>query len=74
MTKTMKIELDIKSMDNIGEFTKERLERYTEIFTVLIEKGALDGVRGGKAIIHFDPLGIFQAVQLDYSPWRRRKN
>lgn len=69
----MKITLDIKSMDNVGEFTPQRLTRYEEIFNVLIEKGCLDGVRGGRVMIHFDPNGIFQAVQLDYSPWRRRK-
>lgn len=51
-----------------------QLERYKEIFAVLIEKGALDGVRGGSAIIHFDAQGVFQGVQLDYWPWRRRKN
>ena len=69
----MKITLDIKNMDNVGAFTPERLAKYEEIVSVLIEKGCLDGVRGGKAIIHFDPNGVFQAVQLDYSPWRRRK-
>lgn len=69
----MKIVLDIKSMDNVGEFTPERLSRYEEIFNVLIEKGCLDGVRGGRASIHFDADGRFMMVNLDYSPWRRRK-
>lgn len=69
----MKIELDIKNMDNVGEFTPERLAKYEEIFGVLIEKGCLDGVRGGRASIHFDSLGTFMQVSLDYSPWRRRK-
>lgn len=53
--------------------TDERLKKYEEIFTVLIEKGALDGIRGGSAIIHFDSDGVFQGVELDYWPWRRRK-
>lgn len=69
----MKIELDIKNMDNVGEFTPARLARYKEIFEVLIEKGCLDGVKGGRAMIHFDALGTFMQVSLDYSPWRRRK-
>lgn len=54
--------------------TQERINKYVEIFTILIEKGALDGIRGGSAIIHFDSDGVFQGVELDYWPWRRRKN
>lgn len=69
----MKITLDIKSMENVGEFTDERLSRYKEIFEVLVEKGCLDGVRGGRVSIHFDADGRFMMVNLDYSPWRRRK-
>ena len=53
--------------------TQERIDKYVEIFTILIEKGALDGIRGGSAIIHFDSDGVFQGVELDYWPWRRRK-
>ena len=53
--------------------TQERIDKYVEIFTILIEKGALDGIRGGSAIIHFDSEGVFQGVELDYWPWRRRK-
>jgi len=53
--------------------TQERIDKYVEIFTILIEKGALDGVRGGSTIIHFDSDGVFQGVELDYWPWRRRK-
>lgn len=51
----------------------EQMQKYTEIFSVLIAKGALDGVRGGQAIIHFDADGSFQGVQLSYWPWRRRR-
>ncbi len=53
--------------------TTEQMQKYTEILSVLISKGCLDGVRGGSSIIHFDANGIFQGVQLDYWPWRRRK-
>ena len=54
--------------------TQERIDRYVEIFTILIEKGALDGVRGGSTIIHFDGDGVFQGIELDYWPYRKRKN
>ena len=52
--------------------TDERLAKYIEIFTVLIEKGALDGVRGGSTLIHFDGDGNFMGIQLSYWPWKRR--
>lgn len=64
----MKIEIKIEGV------TKEQMEKYTEILTVLIDKGALDGVKGGKAILHFDGEGSFMGVELDYWPWRRRKD
>lgn len=64
----MKIDIRIEGA------TKEQMERYTEIFAVLLDKGALDGVKGGSTILHFDGDGRFQGVELDYWPWRRRKN
>ena len=63
----MKIEIKIEGA------TKEQMEKYTEILTVLISKGALDGVKGGKTILHFDGEGNFMGVELSYMPWRRRK-
>ena len=63
----MNIELKVEGATN------EQIEKYKEIFAVLIEKGALDGIRGGSAVIHFDAACTFQGVQLDYWPWRRRK-
>ena len=62
----MKVQIQIEGA------TKEQMEKYTEIFTVLLAKGALDGVKGGKTILHFDGEGNFMACQLDYTPWRRR--
>lgn len=53
--------------------SSEQIEKYKQIFSVLIEKGALDGVRGGQAIIHFDADTNFMGVQLSYWPWKRRK-
>jgi len=54
--------------------TPDEIVKYTEILTILLEKGALDGVKGGSTILHFDGQGIFQGVELDYWPWRRRKS
>lgn len=63
----MKIELNI---EGIG---KEETLKYQEILVALISSGGLSGVKGGKTIIHFDAEGIFQGIELDYWPWRRRK-
>jgi hypothetical protein len=51
----------------------EYVQRYKEIFTALISSGGLTGVKGGKTILHFDQDGVFQGVELNYWPWRRRK-
>ena len=53
--------------------TKEETDKYLEIFHVLLSSGGLSGVKGGKTILHFDAEGIFQGVELDYWPWRKRK-
>ena len=68
----MKIVLDIKSLDNVGDLTPEKLAKFVEIFEVLIEKGALTGIKGGCVKIHFSAEGMFMGVELDYWPWRRR--
>jgi len=59
---------------NIEGNTQEETEKYLEIFQVLLKSGGLSGVKGGKTIIHFDAEGIFQGVELDYWPWRRKKH
>ena len=43
-----------------------------EIISLLIEKGALLGVKGGATKIHFDNEAVFQGIQYDYWPYRRR--
>lgn len=53
--------------------TQEEVDRYVEIFYALLQSGGLSGVKGGKTILHFDGEGIFQGIELDYWPWRRRK-
>lgn len=43
-----------------------------EIMAALIACGGLTGVKSGKTIIHFNADGVFQHIQLDYVPWKRR--
>lgn len=68
----MQLTLTIKNTENIP--TNPDIERYSEIVSALISSGGLDGVKGGQAILHFSPDGTFMGVQLDYWPWRRRKD
>lgn len=63
----MRIELKVEGK------TPQEIARYIEILGVMLEKGALDGVKGGSTVLHFDKDGVFQQLQLDYSPWKRRR-
>ena len=58
----------------IQGISSEDTLKYQEILVALISCGGLSGVKGGKTIIHFDADGIFQGIELDYWPWRRRKD
>ena len=49
----------------------EETERCREIIRLLFVHGAFS-VRGGKVIMHFDPLGLLDAIQLDITKWRRK--
>ena len=69
----MKIEMELKNLENIGYVTKERLDKFREIFEALIVSGGLSGVRSGQTIIHFDHEGVFQGIELSYWPWRKRR-
>jgi hypothetical protein len=62
-----KIQLNIEGIDEVDTL------RYQEILVALIACGGLSGVKGGRTIIHFDQEGVFQGIELDYWPWRRRK-
>lgn len=64
----MKIEITLPE-----DFNLKNVEQAEEVFKALVKTGALTGVKGGKAIIHYDGEGNFQAIQLDYMPFRRRK-
>lgn len=69
----MKITLDIKNLENVGNLSDDyRLNRITHIFEALIQTGGLTGVKGGKTIIHFDHEGEFRSIQLDYQPFVNR--
>ena len=63
----MMIQIEIKG------YTEEETQRMREIIGVLINTGALSGVKGGQTILHFDNEGVFQGIQFDYWPWKRRK-
>lgn len=67
------IKIQIKNSENIGKLSPEQVDQVTEILTALVTSGGLTGVKGGKTIIHFDGEGTFQGVELDYWPFRRRK-
>jgi hypothetical protein len=44
-------------------------DEIAKIFKVLIDKGALIGVRGGHTKIHFDAVGKFKGISFDYKPY-----
>jgi hypothetical protein len=62
-----KIEIELTDVD------EEQMKKFHEIFLALIKSGGLSGVKGGKTILHFDEAGTFMGVELDYWPWRKRK-
>ena len=64
--------MTIIQLDIDRELTRYEIKNYQEILVALISCGGLSGVKGGKTILHFDGTGIFQGIELDYWPWRRR--
>ena len=56
----------------IDDFDCNQVDQFKIIFDALIRSGGLSGVKSGKTILHFDKDGIFQGIELDYWPWRRR--
>lgn len=67
------IKITIRNSENIGQIGPEQIAKLTEIFTALVSSGGLTGVKGGKTIIHFGGEGEFMGVELDYWPYRKRK-
>jgi hypothetical protein len=45
-------------------------DEIAKIFKLLVEKGALQGVRGGSTGIHFDGDGKFRTISLNYVVWK----
>ena len=70
----MKIEINIRNTENIGELDISQRVQINDIIEALITSGGLTGVKGGQTIIHFDGDGTFQKIELKYFPWMRRKN
>lgn len=67
------ITITIKNTENTGTLDKDQLNNIQEIMNALVSSGGLTGVKGGKTVIHFDGDAKFMGVQLDYWPFRRRK-
>lgn len=61
-----KIELQIEGI------TKEETLKYQEILHALIMTGGLN-IKAGKTSIHFDNDGIFQGIEINFWPFKRRK-
>ena len=70
----MEIKLNIKNIENMGDWNDYQQKKIEEIFSALIQTGGLTGVKGGQTIIHFDGEGNFMGINLNYWPYRRRKN
>ena len=64
----MNIEITLRE-----DFDLTKVDQAKQVFNALVSTGALTGVKGGKAIIHFDAEGTFQGIELAYWPWRKRK-
>ena len=69
----MEITLNIRNTENIDHLDDHAILKLTEIMEALVSSGGLTGVRGGSTSIHFDGKGVFQQIQLNYYPWKRRK-
>jgi hypothetical protein len=57
--------------DTNESYTQAEVDKINQIFTALISTGGLLGMKNGSTSIHFDKNGDFQAIRLDYTPWRR---
>lgn len=57
---------------NIMNASAEEFDKIHEIFQTLLDTGGLLGMKNGSTNIHFDSDGKFQAVKMEYFPWKRR--
>lgn len=67
----MKLTLNISNTENINP-TDPQIKKYEEICAALISSGALDGVKLGQAVIHFNRDAVFMGIELRYWPWKRK--
>lgn len=65
----MKIDIDLQ----VEGATEEQIQKYKEIFSILLRKGALDGIQAGSVNIHFDQNYVFQGIEFQYFPWKRKR-
>lgn len=68
----MIFELKVNNTENIANLTDKDIMQINDIMIALIECGGCTGVKSGQSIIHFDSEGMFNKVELRYSPWKRR--
>jgi hypothetical protein len=61
------------NFDNVSQEHLEHQDKYREIFAALMTSGGLTGVKSGQTVIHFDMDANFMGVQLNYWPFRKRK-
>ena len=58
------ITVDVDSVYQADEIAK--------VFKLLVDKGAMSGVKGGQSIIHWDGDGKFKGISFDYWVYRER--
>ena len=68
------MKIEVPNTEAVAFLSDSDMRQIEEIMKAIISVGGCTGVRGGQTIIHFDHNGIFQRVELKYSPWIRRKN
>lgn len=65
MPRLGEIKLQIEGVSQI------ELLKYQEILHALIGSGGLQ-IKAGKTCIHFDNNGVFQGIQIDFWPYKRK--
>lgn len=66
------IQFTILNDESVVSITPDEVLQIQEIIKQLVCKGGLTRLRGGCASIHFDDQGLFQKIQLNYYPWKRK--
>jgi hypothetical protein len=66
----MRIYFEVETKE---DYTETEVAKMAEIFSALVEKGSLSGMKNGSANIHFDANGDFVGLRHDYWPWKARR-